>query len=115
MVNVLMGRWQEKSYLELLDCEMDTTILEVKQRAVAAALASHRQAGLEDPPPGPAAADHEMRFMDYICQNQKALRDYGICHDWIMQVTGFTLRPTPLNPAFVDSPFTKATPSTTCT
>lgn len=111
MVNVLMGRWQEKSYLELLDCVMDTTILELKQRAVAAALASHRQAGFEDSPAGPDPGDRELRFMDYVCQNQKALRDYGICHDWIMQVAGFTLRPTPLDPRFVDTTFTQPPPT----
>lgn len=93
LVEVRSGRWQERKQFELLECEMETGILEVKQRAAGSAAASAAAKG--EPPlhPGPPPEEQELVFMGQTCENGKQLRDYGICHDWIKQVGGFVLKP----------------------
>lgn len=114
MVEVRSGRWHERRQFNMLDCELDTTIREVKERAEALAAAGE---GLQPPFPGPDDSskpaeapepyvnpppppppraprpipDLTLTFMGQTCEDGRALRDYGICEEWIRQVAGFVL------------------------
>ncbi|KAI3426141.1 hypothetical protein D9Q98_008520 [Chlorella vulgaris] len=92
-VCVKWGRWQEEQHVDVLECEMHTTILELKQRAAEMAAAAAKEKGRPPAPPEPKPEKQEMHFMGQICDNTKQLHDYGICHDWIKQVGGFVLKP----------------------
>lgn len=86
LVEVRSGRWQERRQFELLECTPDTGITELKQQAAAAAEA---EGGAAAAPVG----QQELTFMGQTCQDGKALRDYGVAHDWLAQVAGFVLKP----------------------
>ena len=97
LVEVRSGRWQERRQFELLECSPDTGIAELKLRAAAAAVAAAAAEGEG----GSAAAARdlaafqpgELSFLGQACEDGKALRDYGVQHDWLAQVAGFVLKP----------------------
>lgn len=65
---------------EFLECSMDTSIEEIKRQIEALG----QESGEYHLP----AAKQELWFMNEECKDNKRLRDYGICEEWIKQVGG---------------------------
>lgn len=94
LVEVRSGRWQEQRQFQLLECSSDTGIGELKRQALAAAAADGSGSGGGAAQPASSCQlPHELTFLGQTCEDGKRLRDYGVSHDWIAQVTGFVLRP----------------------
>lgn len=86
LVTVRPGRGHTSH--ELLECTMETSIAEVKRRALAGAAGFKDEAAAAE-----AALRHDLTFLGQQCQDDKRLADYGVNQEWIAQVAGFVLQP----------------------
>ena len=97
LVEVRSGRWQEQRRFELLECTPDTGIAALKRQAAEAAVAAAAAGSSSEPGSQTSVLQHhqqqQLSFMGQRCEDGKVLRDYGVCHDWVAQVTGFVLHP----------------------
>ncbi|KAK3265292.1 hypothetical protein CYMTET_26013 [Cymbomonas tetramitiformis] len=83
----------KQKYFTLLDVEKGTRILEVKL-AVA------------DIEGAPLVHNQDLVFMGERCEDEKCMSDYGICEDFILQVTGFVINPPVSGKKFVKGKLT---------
>ncbi|KAK9828972.1 hypothetical protein WJX72_003146 [[Myrmecia] bisecta] len=74
-----------KRHFELLECTPESQICSIKQQIT--------QLGAASDAYELAQTEQELVFMGERCEDDKALKDYGICEPFVKQVTGFVVNP----------------------
>ncbi|CAK0738867.1 hypothetical protein CVIRNUC_001104 [Coccomyxa viridis] len=94
MVHIRPADRPGKRCFEIFDCEMDTGIRELKQMIENLGETSGRYRL--------PVEKQELVFQEERCENDKALRDYGISEEFIKQVAGFVVNPERPGKRFVE-------------